>query len=287
MAAVFGNIEEEIHGLRNLHGAARVPIGLIGIGHLGERAAIAIAEGALRRHDHAHVLALVHGDVAPPVDRRVLLAGVVDLDAHIQPVARKRSFHAIHQMAHALVLIHAQNGFAVRFHGFRIEGRNCKRRMTDDAQVPFYAARNPGVAQAEVAGLEHRVAAQKLAPGLFIHQRPQTPAQLRQKRGAQAIIFQHGGLPGARLLFAVVIVQDRIGQDAVYAAPAHVLGFFRRDGLRVHIDVGVRILIGFQIRQGIFPPQGRAGYYQPFHRKRAHVAYNPSFSYLGSIYDLL
>ena len=101
----------------------------------------------------------------------------------------------------------------------------------------------------------------QLLARVLVDQRPEARAQLRQEGGADVVVFQHNRLPRVGPLGAVVVVVDGIGQDAVHAAPAHVLRFFLGDHVAIHGDVGVSVRVLLDVRQRIVDAQrgGRHG----------------------------
>ena len=190
-------VKEEIDRVRYIGGVAGVDIVHIlddRHGNLLELAAVTKAERLGAGHDYAHVLALIDRDVAPPIYSGGILACVVYAHAHVQAitVVGQERLHAVQQTAHALVLIHTHNRRAVaQFQLLAIHAVAGVGRVADYADVPLNAAREPRIAQRQVAGLEYRVAVQQFAAGLFVVQRPETAAQLRQEYRLDKIVFEN------------------------------------------------------------------------------------------------
>ena len=241
-------VEEEVDRVRYVGGIAHVyavHIGDIGHLYLLELAAVAEAVGLGAGRDDAHILALVDGHVAPPVHRRGGLAGVVYANAHEQAVALlgQEGLHAVYEAAHALVLIHAHHRRAVvQLELLAVHAVAGIGRVADYAAVPLHAAREPRVAQRQVAGLEHGVFVQQLAAGLLVVQRPEAAAQLRKEHGLEVFVFQYGGVPLLGLLLAVVAVLLEVWKYGIDLCPAHVFAFLGRYGLLVYRYVGMSVL---------------------------------------------
>ena len=98
-----------------------------------------------------------------------------------------------------------------------------KRRMADDADVPLYAPAEPRVADGQVRWLKNRSDVQKLSSGGLVHQRPQPPADFKEKCRAQKFVLQYRNpeIPG--LTVSRVPVLYCVRQDVGNMAIRHIL----------------------------------------------------------------
>ena len=275
LALTVGNTVEEVLGDLEIGRIGTVPL-LLGLGnpHLAQPVAgtgVVALQSLVGGSKDTGLVGLVHGNVAPPVHGDQLARRVVNtnLYVHGSRTLRKTGFQTVNRTANTLVLIHSQHLHAVMLYDLGVQAVTGIGVVPLDPHVPFHTAREPGVAQCQVAGLEHGVDVKQLAIFVLVVKRPKTSANLGQEGCLEMLVFQYHGTEGGQLLLTVISVLDLVRQNALHHAVADVLRLLLGERL-VHGYGAVNVLNRLQVGQRIAAANRRRRHCKRFYTNISH-----------------
>ena len=148
-------------------------------------------------NDNPCIRCFGHGNIAPPVHRHHIGAGIYDTAAYKKHTAvfRQEEIHLLHDAAYALVLVHTEHRSAV-FKMSRSSKHGVARMnvMTENTAVPFYAAAGPGITYGKVAGPHDRICEKQVSAKLLVVKTHKLSAPFGKKNRLKEAVFKHNAV---------------------------------------------------------------------------------------------